>query len=117
VQEDLHSVGGTPAVMKYLLEEGLIDGRLHDRDRQNAGGKRRRSARLERRPKDRSARSKPIKSSGHIRILRGSLAPEGAVAKITGKEGLHFSGPAKSSTAKKRCCKALEARRSPRATS
>jgi dihydroxy-acid dehydratase len=37
----------------------------------------------------------PIKKTGHIRILHGSLAPEGAVAKITGKEGLHFSGPAK----------------------
>ena len=38
---------------------------------------------------------KPIKSSGHLRILRGNLAPEGAVAKITGKEGLRFSGPAR----------------------
>jgi dihydroxy-acid dehydratase len=38
---------------------------------------------------------KPIKSSGHLRILRGNLAPDGAVAKITGKEGLKFSGPAR----------------------
>ena len=38
---------------------------------------------------------RPIKSNGHIRILRGNLAPGGAVAKITGKEGLTFSGPAR----------------------
>ncbi len=41
---------------------------------------------------------KPIKSSGHIRVLRGNVAPEGAVAKITGKEGLHFTGTAKVQT-------------------
>ena len=40
-------------------------------------------------------RERPIKETGHIRILRGSLAPEGAVAKITGKEGLRFRGPAR----------------------
>ena len=51
---------------------------------------------LARRPEDRPRRSTtPSKPDGHIRILRGNLAPEGAVAKITGKEGLHFTGPAK----------------------
>ena len=39
--------------------------------------------------------SDPIKASGHLRIMRGSMAPEGAVAKITGKEGVEFSGPAR----------------------
>jgi dihydroxy-acid dehydratase len=95
VMEDLHKVGGTPAVMKYLMEHRLITGDcltvtgrtvaenlkdlpgltpgqdvLHDLDH-------------------------PIKSSGHIRILKGNLSPGGAVAKITGKEGLRFSGPAR----------------------
>ena len=95
VQEDLHRVGGTPAVMKYLLEKGLLKG-----DCMTVTGKT-----LEENLRDLPGLSegqeivypleKPIKESGHIRILRGSLAPEGAVAKITGKEGLLFSGPAK----------------------
>ncbi len=46
---------------------------------------------------------KPIKASGHLQILRGNLAPEGAVAKITGKEGLRFTGPARSSIRKRTC--------------
>ena len=51
----------------------------------------------------------PIKKTGHIRILRGNLAPDGAVAKITGKEGQRFSGPGqRSSTPKKTCSHALE---------
>ncbi len=95
VQEDLHSIGGTPAVMKYLLEQGLMDGScltvtgntLAENLESVPGLK---EGQTIVRPID-----KPIKASGHIRILRGSLAPEGAVAKITGKEGLQFSGPAR----------------------
>ena len=70
--------------------------RLHDGDRQDAGRKSRRAARTSK-PGRTSIHSleKPIKSTGHIRILRGNLAPDGAVAKITGKEGLRFSGPAR----------------------
>lgn len=95
VQEDLHAIGGTPAVMKYLLEKGFLDG-----DCMTITGKTiaenlaplpgLKTGQMIVQPVD-----MPIKSSGHIRILRGSLAPEGAVAKITGKEGLRFSGPAK----------------------
>jgi len=95
VQEDLHSVGGTPAVMKYLLEHGLMDGSCL-----TVTGKTL-AENLESLPGLKAGQTivstidKPIKKSGHIRILKGSLAPEGAVAKITGKEGLIFTGPAR----------------------
>ena len=94
VMEDLHRKGGVPAVMKMLLDKGMLHGDcltvtgktvaenlaavpdlvdyevVHDWQR-------------------------PIKPTGHLQILYGNLAPEGAVAKITGKEGLYFSGPAR----------------------
>jgi dihydroxy-acid dehydratase len=54
------------------------------------------------------ALSNPIKATGHIQILKGNLAPEGAVAKITGKEGLHFSGPAKPYDSEEKMLQALE---------
>jgi dihydroxy-acid dehydratase len=95
VMEDLHEVGGTPAVMKYLYENGLINGscltvtgktvaeNLADVPGLSEGQE-------VLRPLD-----DPIKETGHIQILRGNLAPDGAVAKITGKEGLVFSGTAR----------------------
>lgn len=95
VQEDLHSVGGTPAVMKYLLEKGLLDG-----DCITVTGKTL-AENLKDLPGLKTGQTviqpieKPIKETGHIQILRGNLAPEGSVAKITGKEGLRFSGPAR----------------------
>ena len=95
VQEDLHNVGGTPAVMKYLLEKGLLDGNCL-----TVTGKTM-AENLENLPGLKPGQDvfhpleNPIKATGHIQILRGNLAPEGAVAKITGKEGLRFSGPAK----------------------
>ena len=93
--EDLHRVGGTPAVLKYLLKEGLING-----DILTVTGKTM-AENLENLPDFTKGQtiirplSDPIKPSGHIQILRGSLAPEGSVAKITGKEGLAFEGPAR----------------------
>ncbi len=95
VMEDLHKVGGTPAVMKYLLEKGLLHG-----DCLTVTGKPM-AENLEKLPGLKAGQSvfmpleKPIKPSGHIQILRGNLAPGGAVAKITGKEGMRFSGPAR----------------------
>jgi dihydroxy-acid dehydratase len=95
VMEDLHKVGGTPAVMKYLLEKGLLNGdcltvtgRTVAENLQELPGLSEGQTVIY--PLD-----KPIKDTGHIRILRGNLAPGGAVAKITGKEGLRFAGPAK----------------------
>jgi dihydroxy-acid dehydratase len=109
VMEDLHNVGGTPAVMKYLLAEGLIDGdcltvtghTLADNLQDLPG--------LADGQDVFHALSEPIKPSGHIQILKGNLAPGGSVAKITGKEGLHFSGPARVYDAEEDMLAALEA--------
>jgi dihydroxy-acid dehydratase len=94
VQEDLHAVGGTPAVMKYLLDNGLLNG-----DCLTCTGRTLRENLADVpglapgqeviRPLD-----TPIHPRGHIQILYGNLAPGGAVAKITGKEGERFSGVA-----------------------
>ena len=95
VMEDLQAAGGIPAVAKMLLEAGLLHG-----DCMTVTGKTLREN-LEALPGLKSGQeivrplSNPLKASGHIQILKGNLAPEGSVAKITGKEGLRFSGPAK----------------------
>lgn len=95
LMEDLHKEGGVPAVMKMMLAEGLLHGdcltitgktiaeNLESVNALNEGQQIIHSV------KD------PVKATGHIRILRGNLAPEGAVAKITGKEGEVFEGPAR----------------------
>ncbi|KAA3658123.1 MAG: dihydroxy-acid dehydratase [Chloroflexi bacterium] len=94
VMEDLHEVGGTPAVMKYLLDAGHING-----DCLTVTGKTV-AENLEDVPELSDGQeivrpfSNPIKETGHLQILRGNLAPDGAVAKITGKEGLVFAGTA-----------------------
>ena len=95
VQEDLHGVGGTPALMKYLLEKGLLHG-----DAMTVTGKTL-AENLAPLPGLKQGQTivqpleTPINPRGHIRILSGNLAPAGAVAKITGKEGEKFAGPAK----------------------
>ena len=95
VQEDLHQVGGTPAVMKLLLENGLLARRLPDDHRQDGRRESGRSCRGCKAGQDVVRPiSNPIKSTGHIRIMRGNFCPDGAVAKITGKEGLKFTGTA-----------------------
>jgi len=95
LMEDIHRVGGTPAVLKFMLENGMLHGEcltvtgktiaenLSDLPSLKAGQKVVKSL------------QDPIKETGHLRILYGNLAKDGAVAKITGKEGLHFTGPAK----------------------
>ncbi len=108
VMEELHQIGGIPAVIKMLLEAGLLDGScmtvtgktLAENVKDLPGLK----------PGQEIIRplSNPIKTSGHIQILRGNLAPEGAVAKITGKEGLVFTGPAKVYDAEEEMLHALE---------
>lgn len=94
VMEDLHNVGGTPAVIKYLLKKGLINGgclTVTGRSlAENVAG----AVDLEGHQNIIFPLEHPIKPSGHIQILRGNLAPEGSVAKITGKEGLVFTGVA-----------------------
>jgi dihydroxy-acid dehydratase len=95
VMEDLHFVGGIPAVMKYLLAQGLLDGECltvtGKTIAENLAGLPELAEHQEVvRPLDR-----PIKQTGHIQILRGNVSPTGAVAKITGKEGSVFAGPAR----------------------
>jgi dihydroxy-acid dehydratase len=95
VMEDLHHAGGLPAVVKMLIGEKLIDGgcltvtgrTLSENVRDLPGLP----------PEQRIVHplSNPIKPTGHLQILKGNLAPAGAVAKITGKEGVRFSGPAR----------------------
>lgn len=108
VMEDLQTVGGTPAVLKYLLEADLLNG-----DCLTVTGKT-----LAENVADLPGFSEgqeiirpidqPIKASGHLQILRGNVAPEGAVAKITGKEGLKFSGPARAFDSEEDMLKGLE---------
>jgi dihydroxy-acid dehydratase len=95
VQEDLHGVGGTPAVMKYLLERGYLHG-----DCMTVTGKTLEENLADAPPLASGQQiirtiEAPILPRGHIRILTGNLAPHGAVAKITGKEGEQFTGTAK----------------------
>ena len=95
VMEELHEVGGVPGVMKYLLAEGLIDGSQMTVTGKTIGEN---LTDLPGMADDQTIVAKleqSVKARGHISILRGNLAPGGAVGKITGKEGLRFSGPAR----------------------
>lgn len=95
VQEDLHSIGGTSGLMKMLLDAGLLNG-----DCLTVTG-RTLAENLEGNPGLKEGQTivkpltDPIKPTGHIAILQGNLAPGTAVAKITGKEGSRFRGPAR----------------------
>jgi dihydroxy-acid dehydratase len=93
--EDLHAVGGVPAVMKMMLEKGLLDGSQNTVTGQTIAENLANLPALDRDQKIVHGWDNPIKKDGHIRILRGNLAPDGAVAKITGKEGTRFEGTAK----------------------
>ncbi len=95
VMADLHALGGTPAVLKLLLEKGMLHG-----DCLTVTGKTMAEnlADLPGLPADQDLVqpfSNPIKATGHIQILYGNLATEGSAAKITGKEGTFFKGPAR----------------------
>jgi dihydroxy-acid dehydratase len=94
VQEDLHKVGGTPAVMKYLLEKGLLDGDCLTVSGKTVAENLATLPGLSAGQEIVHTLEKPIKPTGHIQILKGNLAPGGAVAKITGKEGERFVGVA-----------------------
>ena len=108
VMADLHTIGGTPSLLKFLLKEGIIDGSGMTVTGQTL------AKNLENVPDFPSDQtiirplSNPIKQTGHIQILRGSLAPGGSVGKITGKEGLRFVGKAKCYDAEDDFIQALE---------
>lgn len=108
VMEDLHNVGGTPAVMKMLLAEGMIDGSCMTVTGKTIAENLADLPGLDEGQKVIMPLDKPIKAEGHIQILRGNLAPDGAVAKITGKEGLVFSGPARVYDSEEDMLKGLE---------
>jgi dihydroxy-acid dehydratase len=95
VMEDLHAVGGVPAVMKMLLAAGMIDGGCMTVTGKTIAENLASLPGLAAGQDIVHPLDRPIKATGHIQILKGNLAPDGAVAKITGKEGLRFSGPAK----------------------
>ena len=96
LMKDLHKIGGVPSVLKYMLENNMLNG-----DCMTVTGKTLEENLSKIKSPDINSSdiifplSNPIKESGHIQILKGNLAEEGCVAKITGKEGLKFSGPAK----------------------
>jgi dihydroxy-acid dehydratase len=108
VMEDLHNVGGTPAVMKYLLEHGLLDGDCMTVTCKTVAENLQDLPGLQAGQDVFHDLSDPIKETGHIQILKGNLAPGGSVAKITGKEGLQFTGPAKVFDSEEDMLKALE---------
>jgi dihydroxy-acid dehydratase len=95
VQEDLHRAGGIPAVMKLLLENKLLDGDCMTVTGQTVAENLRELPGFAAGQEVFRGVAQPIKPTGHLQILRGNLAPDGAVAKITGQEGLRFSGPAR----------------------
>lgn len=95
LMEDLHSIGGTPAILKYLLENKLINGDTITVTGNSLGDNLEKAPGLPNDQKVIFPLSSPIKKTGHIQILYGNLAPLGSVAKITGKEGLIFKGNAR----------------------
>src|SRR4029453_1044596 len=92
---DLHAVGGTPAIMKYLLERGYLHGDCMTVTGRTLAENLASAAHLKPGPGVIHTLEDPVFARGHIRILHGNLAPQGSVAKITGKEGERFSGIAK----------------------
>lgn len=95
VFEDLHKIGGVPAVQKLLLKNGLLKGNVLTCTGYTLEENLDKCPDLAPNQPVIFPLSNPIKKSGHLQILYGNLAPEGSVAKITGKEGLAFTGPAK----------------------
>ncbi len=108
VQEDLHHIGGTPAVMKYLLEKGLLQGDCLTVTGQTLAENLAELPGLAEDQQIIQPLETPIKATGHLQILKGNLAPEGAVAKITGKEGLVFTGTANVFDSEEEMLNALE---------
>ncbi|EHQ28575.1 dihydroxy-acid dehydratase [Mucilaginibacter paludis] len=96
MMEDLHNIGGVPAVMKYLLKQGWLHGECLTVTGKTI------AENLESVPELEFETQKiiwpveaPVKATGHLQILYGNLAEGGSVAKISGKEGTHFEGPAR----------------------
>ena len=95
VMENVHRIGGVPAIMKYLLEKGLLDGSCMTVTGKTVAENLADLPGLAADQQIIRPLEAPLKATGHISILHGNLAPDGAVGKITGKQGLRFSGPAR----------------------
>jgi len=109
VQEDLHAAGGIPAVMKYLLGAGLLHGDCLTATGKTLAENLAGVADLTAGQEIIRPLENPVKTTGHLQIMRGNLAPEGAVAKITGKEGTRFTGTANVFDSEEQMLAALEA--------
>ena len=95
LMEDLHNVGGIPAVMKYMLDNNYLHGDCMTVTGKTISENLSIVKSLSVNQEIIKPFNQPIKETGHIRILYGNLATNGSVAKITGKEGLDFTGIAK----------------------
>ena len=95
LMQDLHQVGGVPAVLKEMLQQGYLQGDCLTVTGKNIGENLEVVKSLSEQQKVIVPFDRPIKANGHLQILYGNLAPEGAVAKITGKEGQIFEGSAR----------------------
>lgn len=95
LMEDVHEVGGIPAVLKYLLKKGLLHGDCLTVTGKTIAENLLDIPDLKEGQEVIKSIENPIKQTGHLRIMFGNLAEEGCVAKITGKEGLRFQGKAK----------------------
>ncbi|MDA0884970.1 MAG: dihydroxy-acid dehydratase [Bacteroidetes bacterium] len=109
LMKDLHKIGGIPYVLKYMLENNMLHG-----DCLTVTGNTIEENLSKINSPDLTSNdlifpiSNPIKKTGHIQILKGNLAKDGCVAKITGKEGLIFSGPAKVYNSEFECLSAIK---------
>lgn len=96
LMEDVHEIGGVPAVLKYLLKKGMIHGDCMTVTgktlAENVAGAL--DLNFEEQQVIRSLQN-PLKETGHLQMLYGNLSPQGSVAKISGKEGERFEGPAR----------------------
>ncbi len=108
VQEELHEVGGTPGVMKLMLEAGLLDGTPMTCTGKTVAENLDELPGLAEGQKVVMPADQPLKETGHLRIMRGNFCPDGAVAKITGKEGLLFEGTANCFDSEEDMLRALE---------
>lgn len=95
LMEDLHKVGGVPAVLKYMLAQNMLHGDCLTVTGKTLAENLAEVASLSPHQTIIKPVDNPIKETGHIRVLYGNIASEGAVAKITGKEGVHFRGSAR----------------------
>lgn len=95
LMEDVHAIGGTPAVMKYLLQHGFLHGDCLTVTGKTLAENLANVALIDDSQDVIRSLEKPIKKTGHLQIMYGNLAEEGAVAKITGKEGTLFEGTAR----------------------